>query len=128
MRLIKAILFIISASTLTYAQGIYAADWRRIPQFKRGHEFVGRRHNVCHVLSETNAVSYGMYLWQAPLTLRRKLGAASIFPVNLIVLLLIAAIGYRFIEKPLQEFGRRLSKRWVGAGSTLSQQPTSHVV
>jgi peptidoglycan/LPS O-acetylase OafA/YrhL len=55
--------------------------------------------------------SYGIYLWQQPLTLHRKVGIAGVFPVNVNVLLLVAVLGYYAIERPAQRYGRRLAAR-----------------
>jgi peptidoglycan/LPS O-acetylase OafA/YrhL len=55
--------------------------------------------------------SYGIYLWQQPFTLHRKLGIIGIFPVNLVALMLVSIAGYYLIEKRVQDYGRRIASR-----------------
>jgi peptidoglycan/LPS O-acetylase OafA/YrhL len=55
--------------------------------------------------------SYGLYLWQQPLTFHRKAGMISVFPVNVALLFVVAGLGYYFVEKPSQDYGRNLCKR-----------------
>ena len=54
--------------------------------------------------------SYGIYLWQQPLTFHRKTGWLGVFPLNVIVLFFIAGIGYHLIEKRAQQFGRSIAR------------------
>ena len=56
--------------------------------------------------------SFGLYLWQQPLTFHRKLGPVGIFPINIIVLLALAALGYYLIERPAQRYGRKIAQRF----------------
>jgi peptidoglycan/LPS O-acetylase OafA/YrhL len=53
--------------------------------------------------------SYGIYLWQQPFILHRKLGVVGIFPINVVVLMLVSMAGYYFIERKAQLFGRRIT-------------------
>jgi peptidoglycan/LPS O-acetylase OafA/YrhL len=53
--------------------------------------------------------SYGIYLWQQPFTMHRKLGIVGVFPVNLAALMLVAAAGYYSIERRTQNYGRRIA-------------------
>jgi peptidoglycan/LPS O-acetylase OafA/YrhL len=53
--------------------------------------------------------SYGIYLWQQPFTLHRKLGIVGIFPINLVVLMLISVAGYYLVERRAQAYGRRIT-------------------
>ncbi len=53
--------------------------------------------------------SYGIYLWQQPFTLHRKLGIVGVFPINLVALMLIAVAGFYVIERRAQAYGRRIT-------------------
>jgi peptidoglycan/LPS O-acetylase OafA/YrhL len=94
----------VTALNLAIAAGIYAA-------IKQPESAVGRLLNG-NPLRIIGVWSYGIYLWQQPLTFHRKTGLLSVFPVNVIVLLLVSALGYYLIEKRTQEYGRRLARRW----------------
>ena len=49
--------------------------------------------------------SYGIYLWQQPLTL----GTRGVFPFDVLMLLLLAIMGYYLIERRAQAYGRRVA-------------------
>ena len=53
--------------------------------------------------------SYGIYLWQQPLTIHRKAGLLSVFPINVAIVICIACAGYYLIERRMQVYGRRLA-------------------
>lgn len=53
--------------------------------------------------------SYGIYLWQQPFTINRKPGIVGVFPINLAVMMLIAAACYYLIERKAQAYGRRIA-------------------
>lgn len=74
------------------------------------HSAPGRWLNK-HVVVALGLWSYGLYLWQQPLTFHRKAGLLTVFPFNIAVLLGIAIIGYYTVEKPAQGYARRLLMR-----------------
>ncbi len=53
--------------------------------------------------------SFGIYLWQQPLTFHRKVGMLAVFPVNVLVVLVVACAGYYLIERTLQSLGRSVA-------------------
>lgn len=63
------------------------------------------------VMREIGRWSYGIYLWQQPLTLHRKLGLIAVFPFNVVALALISMVGYYLVEKKTQDYGRRITSR-----------------
>lgn len=59
-------------------------------------------------------ISYGIYLWQQLFFIRNQpnaLGPVQQFPLNLICVLLVAWLSYRFFEEPLRHYGAKLAAR-----------------
>lgn len=57
-------------------------------------------------------LSYSLYLWQQLVLFRQArvpLWLAEKFPLNVLTLLVLAAVSYRFIEKPLIRLGHKLA-------------------
>jgi len=60
-------------------------------------------------------ISYGVYLWHWPVYVvlteeRTRLGALPLFAVRVALTLAIAAISYRFLERPIREKGVRFGR------------------
>ncbi len=58
-------------------------------------------------------ISYSVYLWQqlllVPDQVPASFGWAQLFPVNLVLILVLASASYYLVEQPLRRVGRRLS-------------------
>ena len=53
-------------------------------------------------------LSYSIYLWQQPFTMTLKgTKPYAWFPMNLMIVLVMAWVSYRYIEQPAQQFGRQ---------------------
>jgi peptidoglycan/LPS O-acetylase OafA/YrhL len=61
-------------------------------------------------MATLGAMSYSMYVWQAPLVFLGPLGWKSI-PVRAVLILLVSAASCYGLEKPCIEFGRRLGRK-----------------
>jgi peptidoglycan/LPS O-acetylase OafA/YrhL len=103
------------------ALNVAIALWLEVVMM-RPHSSVGTILNS-RPLVALGAWSYGLYLWQQPLSLHRKGGILWTFPLDAFAVVLIAVAGYYAIEKPAQEYGRRLSKNIIAASAKLGIQP-----
>ncbi len=77
------------------------------------HHGWGFRMLNTRVLAYTGMLSYSLYIWQQPIMTEARIYGldqswALIFPVNLILLLAIAAASYHFLERPLVKLRARL--------------------
>jgi peptidoglycan/LPS O-acetylase OafA/YrhL len=56
-------------------------------------------------------LSYSLYLWQQFFLNQHSSWAICRFPANLLLAIMAAAASYYFVERPLNEFRRRLRRR-----------------
>jgi len=70
-------------------------------------------------------LSYSLYLWQEFFSLPAKspLSWFQIFPLNLILMFVVAALSYRFIERPMIRLGHRLAPPATPGRQDLNPEP-----
>jgi len=74
-------------------------------------------------INQIGVLSYSLYLWQQ-LFFSPKIGALSVFPLNILLMFMVAGLSYRFIEKPFLRLRSRFEPEKEGA-TNLVMKPVS---